>query len=129
MQKVLVVDDNRGLADAVALLLEDLGWTVRVAYEGGGACEEVARFYPDVVILDIRLPGMNGVELARRIRSMCLMPVLLIAFTGSVLAAEHALLTKDFAAVIRKPAAFEDIVRAIGAASPQPATHARKNRV
>lgn len=129
MQKVLVVDDNRGLADAVALLLEDLGWTVRVAYEGDRACEEVARFYPDVVILDIRLPGIDGVELARRIKSMCLMPVLLIAFTGSVLAAEHALLTKEFAAVIRKPAAIDDIVRAIGAAPREAVMRGHRDRV
>ena len=57
MRHVLVVDDNRDLADSLALLLDDEGFTTRVAYDAERAWKEVRRSRPDVVILDIALPG------------------------------------------------------------------------
>src|SRR5262249_59224889 len=64
-RRVLVVDDNVDAADSAALLLRHLGHTVAVAYHGPAALEAVAAFRPEVVLLDIRLPGLSGHELAR----------------------------------------------------------------
>lgn len=69
-QKVLVVDDNHDAADTLAMLLEFMGSSeVRVVNSGQAALDQVAVFHPDVVLLDIGMPGMDGHEVARRIRS------------------------------------------------------------
>lgn len=56
----MAIDDNADDAEALALLLRAEGHEVEVAHDGAGAQEAVALFKPDVVILDIGLPGMNG---------------------------------------------------------------------
>jgi CheY-like chemotaxis protein len=66
---VLVVDDNRDAAESLALLLELDHCTVAVAYDGVQALETLDTFKPDVALLDIGMPGMDGYELARRIRA------------------------------------------------------------
>jgi CheY-like chemotaxis protein len=80
---VLVVDDNRDAADITHALVEAWGHAVRVAYDGRSALEIAAEFRPDVVLLDIGLPGMDGYEVAARLRSEagCATTVL-VAFTG-----------------------------------------------
>jgi two-component system CheB/CheR fusion protein len=82
-RRVLVVDDNRDGADSLAMLLRLGGHDVCVANDGPGAVTAAASFAPEVVLLDIGMPGMNGYEVARRIR---LLPgsgrVLLVAVTG-----------------------------------------------
>jgi len=113
VRHVLVVDDNRSLADSVALLLEDQGFEARVAYSAEEAWTEAKRAPPEIIILDIRMPGIGGLELARALRAVAQLPLLLIAFTGSMLAAEHAELRGEFDAVVRKPASLDDIIRAM----------------
>jgi PAS domain S-box-containing protein len=66
--RVLVVDDNSDAADSLALLLRIDGHDVRVAHEGDGAIATARGFRPEVVLLDIGLPGMSGYEVARRLR-------------------------------------------------------------
>jgi CheY-like chemotaxis protein len=65
---VLVVDDNRDAAEVLAESLRALGHTVRVAHDGPDALEVLASFPPEVVLLDLGLPVMDGFELAARIR-------------------------------------------------------------
>ncbi|MFP5285594.1 MAG: response regulator, partial [Thermoanaerobaculia bacterium] len=79
---VLVVDDNRDAAESLAVLLQMWGYDVRVAYDGPEAVEAAAAFHPDVVLLDIGLPKMNGYEAARQIREARQDGVVLIALTG-----------------------------------------------
>jgi signal transduction histidine kinase len=67
-RRVLVVDDNADAADSLGVLLEMMGHEVRTAYDGVEAVAKTAEFAPDVVLLDIGLPRMNGYEAARRIR-------------------------------------------------------------
>jgi signal transduction histidine kinase len=67
--KVLIVDDNQDAADTLAMLLEACGFQARVAYSPRSALELVDGFSPDVAVLDIGLPEMDGYELARRLRS------------------------------------------------------------
>lgn len=66
--RVLVVDDNMDAAQTLAELLELWGYTVEVAYDGPAALSAAAAFRPDVVLLDIGLPGLDGYEVARRMR-------------------------------------------------------------
>ena len=81
--RVLVVDDNVDAADTLAALLEMSGHATRVANDGQQALEVAQAFRPQVVFLDIGLPGMNGYEVARRMRSTPGMEHgILVALTG-----------------------------------------------
>jgi CheY-like chemotaxis protein len=66
--RVVVVDDNQISAQTLALILRLEGYEVRVAYDGESALEVVREFGPEVVLSDIGLPGIDGHELARRLR-------------------------------------------------------------
>jgi PAS domain S-box-containing protein len=68
-RKILVVDDNHDSADSLGMLLEALGAEVQVAHGGVEALDAYQSFQPDVVLLDIGMPGMDGYEVARRIRA------------------------------------------------------------
>lgn len=68
--KVLVVDDERLLADTTAAILYRAGYTAKVAYDGFDALETTASFRPDYLLTDIMMPAMNGVELAIAITKM-----------------------------------------------------------
>jgi signal transduction histidine kinase len=81
--RVLVVDDNEDSADTLATLLRMAGHDVDVARDGLGAVDRTASFDPDLVLLDIGLPGINGYEAARRIRQLPRgAAVQLVALTG-----------------------------------------------
>jgi PAS domain S-box-containing protein len=66
--RILVVDDNADAADGMALIFEMGGDTVRVAYDGEPALEIAGEFRPEVVLLDLGMPGLDGYEVARRLR-------------------------------------------------------------
>lgn len=81
--KILVVDDNEPAAEGLKRLLEHKGHEVRVAYSGNGALETFPSFMPDVVLLDIGLPDINGYEVADYIRkNLPNSKPMLIALTG-----------------------------------------------
>jgi CheY-like chemotaxis protein len=67
--RILVVDDNEATAKTFGWMLEILGHDVRLAHEGAGAIEVSKSFLPQVAILDISLPGMNGYELCQHLRA------------------------------------------------------------
>jgi CheY-like chemotaxis protein len=67
-RRVLVVDDNQDAADTLALLLELMGHQTRTAHDGLAALDAAAAFEPDVVLLDIGLPKMNGYDVCREMR-------------------------------------------------------------
>lgn len=67
-QRILVVDDNIDSAESLALLLKYGGHETKMAFDGIAALDEAARFRPDVILLDIGLPGMNGLDVCRTIR-------------------------------------------------------------
>jgi len=66
--RILIADDNRDAADSLAMLLGMAGYDVHVAHDGPGALALGAREEPQVVILDIGMPGMSGYEVARQVR-------------------------------------------------------------
>jgi CheY-like chemotaxis protein len=81
--RVLVVDDNADAAATLAMFLELGGFAVAVAHDGPAALAEAAAARPDVVLLDIGLPGMDGYEVARRLRaSPGTADTVLVAVTG-----------------------------------------------
>jgi len=67
-RRVLVVDDNVSSAQSLALVLKLEGYDVQVAHDGAVVLEAARRFRPEVVLMDIGLPGMDGYQLARRLR-------------------------------------------------------------
>jgi CheY-like chemotaxis protein/two-component sensor histidine kinase len=67
-QRVLIVDDNRDAAQSLAMLVELLGNTVSVAFDGVEALERAPAFRPTIVLLDLSMPGMSGFEVATRLR-------------------------------------------------------------
>jgi CheY-like chemotaxis protein len=68
--KILVVDDERLLADTTAAILRHAGFETRIAYDGFVALEVAGSFRPDYILTDIMMPAMNGVELAIAITKM-----------------------------------------------------------
>ena len=69
-RRILVVEDNPDSAEAMLLLLEGFGHEVTVVSDGNEAVEVARRLAPEIILLDIGLPGMDGYEIARRLRGM-----------------------------------------------------------
>jgi PAS domain S-box-containing protein len=81
--RILVVDDNRDAADSLGILLAIPGNEVRIAYDGMHAIEMAEEFRPEVILLDIGLPKLDGHETAKRIREQPWGPkITLVALTG-----------------------------------------------
>jgi PAS domain S-box-containing protein len=81
--RILIVDDNRDSADSLGMLLQILGNEVRIAHAGQEGLDAADEFRPDVVLLDIGLPKLNGYEACRRIREQSWgRSMVLIALTG-----------------------------------------------
>jgi len=82
-RRVLVVDDNVDAAESSAVLLRMDGHEVRLAHNGMEALQAASEFQPEIILLDIGLPGINGYEVARRLRQQPQFEkTLLIAITG-----------------------------------------------
>jgi CheY-like chemotaxis protein len=83
MPRVLVVEDDRTNQECLGLLLKMWGYEVRLVGDGPSALETSQSFRPQMVLLDIELPGLDGWEVARRLRQQeGLSPLLLVAMTG-----------------------------------------------
>jgi PAS domain S-box-containing protein len=80
--RVLVIDDNRDGADILGILIEEQGGVARVAYDGDSGLLTARAFKPDVVLLDIGLPDMDGHEVCRRLRAQFGAVLGIIALTG-----------------------------------------------
>lgn len=68
---VLVVDDEELIADSIAEILNDNGYDASAVYGGAAAVETAERLQPDIVLTDVLMPRLNGVEAARRIAATC----------------------------------------------------------
>ena len=81
--RILVVEDNVDAAETMQMLLSISGYETKTAYDGATALELAKAFRPQVVFLDIGLPGKNGYEVARELRTLPEMhSALLVALTG-----------------------------------------------
>jgi CheY-like chemotaxis protein len=82
-RRLLVVDDNKDAAESMSMLLEMWGHEVAYAYDGPSALETAEQWQPEAVFLDIGLPGMDGYEVAERLRELPqAKDAVLIAITG-----------------------------------------------
>jgi len=80
--KILVVDDDRVLADVVAFTLRREGFEVIQAYDGAAGLERWAVEQPDLIILDVNMPKVDGFEVCRRIRAKANTPILMLTVRG-----------------------------------------------
>lgn len=76
--KILVVDDDNALREMVGIVLESEGFTVSYHDEGTGAVEEFKKFEPDLVLLDVMLPGKDGIEVCQEIRAISGTPIIML---------------------------------------------------
>jgi CheY-like chemotaxis protein len=82
-RRVLVTDDNRDQAESLAMLLNLMGHDVRTAFDGAEALETALAFAPEIALIDIGMPGMDGTEIARRFKAQpALRDTVLVAVTG-----------------------------------------------
>jgi DNA-binding response OmpR family regulator len=75
---ILVVDDEPSISEVVSLYLQRAGYTVRLAHDGRSALAELTRALPDLVVLDIMLPEVDGLEITRRLRAEGNTPIILL---------------------------------------------------
>ncbi|MYM96389.1 hybrid sensor histidine kinase/response regulator [Duganella vulcania] len=115
--QVLVVDDNRDAADSLAALLEIEGFDVRPVYDGAAAVAMAAEQPPDMIIMDLGMPGMDGYETARAIRQRAgAERILMIALTGwGQSDARRRTGEAGFDHHLVKPVELEQILRLAGA--------------
>ncbi len=82
VSRVLIVEDNRDMADTTAMLLRMHGFEVEVAYDGRSALQTARTYDPDVVLLDLSLPDMDGYAVARGLRGEAAVRASVIAVSG-----------------------------------------------
>jgi DNA-binding response OmpR family regulator len=85
--KVLVADDERVIADTLAMILNQSGFTARVAYNGEKALEMAAEFKPDMLISDVIMAGLNGIDAAIKIREI-VPSIKILLFSGQAATAD-----------------------------------------
>lgn len=83
MKKILVVDDEKPISDIVKFNLAKEGYDVYTAYDGEEALAKVAEVEPDLILLDLMLPKMDGLEVAREVRKTYDMPIIMVTAKDS----------------------------------------------
>lgn len=82
-KKILVVDDEKPIADILKFNLEKEGFEIVMAHDGDEAIEKATEEQPDMVLLDIMLPGKDGLEVCREIRKSSEMPIIMLTAKDS----------------------------------------------
>lgn len=85
MPTILLVDDEPTIIDSLTYSLRREGFEVSTAYDGVQALDLFSTLHPDLVILDIRLPGMDGLEVCRRLRARSPVPIIMLTALGNEL--------------------------------------------
>jgi PAS domain S-box-containing protein len=119
-RRILVVDDNRDSADSIATLLELSGHRTFMAHDGLAAVEAADRFRPDVVLLDVGLPEINGLEACKRIRSHAWgKSMVIVALTGWGQESDRQNTREaGFDAHLVKPVDYGDLLQLLSALMP-----------
>jgi two-component system CheB/CheR fusion protein len=120
MPRALVVDDCSCLTDAFCWLLRLWGYDARAANDGPSALAVAAEFRPDVALVDIGMPGMDGHEVARRLRRLPgLRHALIVAVTGYISGRGRQCPEGDFDLCLLKPVEPDELRRLLaGLAAP-----------
>lgn len=77
-QRVLIIEDDRKTAENLRLYLEHAGYAVQVAADGNAGLEAARAGVPDVILLDLMLPGLDGLEVCKRLRAASTVPILML---------------------------------------------------
>lgn len=117
MASVLVVDDEPAIRDLLALVLEGDGYEVRQASDGEEALVAAERQPPDVILLDIKMPGMSGVEFARRY-ALAPGPRAPIVIVTAAREVEDTVADVDVCAFLAKPFELQSLLDAVRACVP-----------
>jgi signal transduction histidine kinase/DNA-binding response OmpR family regulator len=114
LASILVVDDNVDAAETLRELLQMLGYAVEIAFDGPSALRKLQARWPDVAVLDIGLPGMDGYELAARIRQ-ARKPIQLVALSGYGQESDtRRALAAGFDRHLTKPVSFDELQASVG---------------
>ena len=112
--RILIVEDNHDTAEAAALLLKAHGHEVSVAYDGLSGLEEASRHRPDAMVIDLGLPGLNGFELASRLRESGTDATLVAVSGYGQLQDKQRSRAAGFDAHLVKPVTAESLLSALG---------------
>jgi len=118
--RVLVIEDDAGIREITQLALESMGFEVRTASTGQHALEAVAREPVDAILLDVRMPLMDGAEFARRYRARTERPAPIIVLTAAR-TVEHGQDVFAGSRYIEKPFDLDDLARVINEVVAEPA--------
>ncbi len=105
--KVLVLDDDRAFLDMLRLALTEAGHEVATASDGGAGLRVTSRWEPDVILLDLRMPGMDGEAFAQRYRALPGPRAPIVVLSGFRDAPTRI---RDAAAYVRKPFELDDLI-------------------
>ena len=83
-QKILIVDDDENIAELISLYLTKECFETKIVYDGESALEQVNIFKPDLILLDLMLPGIDGYQVCREIREMSSKPIIMVTAKGEV---------------------------------------------
>ena len=83
-QKILIVDDDNNIAELIALYLTKECFETKIVNDGEEALKEFVRFHPDLIILDLMLPGIDGYQVCRELRSTSQVPIIMLSAKGEI---------------------------------------------
>jgi DNA-binding response OmpR family regulator len=115
MPRVLVVDDDESIRQLIEIVLKDEGFAVDFASDGSVALDVISRQHPDLIMLDMRMPGMDGWEFVDRYRARYGHRASIIVFTAAHNAAERSA-EVDADGYIAKPFDLDDLIERVTAA-------------
>jgi CheY-like chemotaxis protein len=116
-ERILIVDDDESIRQIVRMCLTDEGFNVCEAANGQAALDVLADFQPDLILLDLRMPVMDGWEFARRYTELPGEHVPIIAFVAA-LNADQECATLSTAGIVTKPFDLDDLLTAVRAQLP-----------
>jgi CheY-like chemotaxis protein len=111
-ERILVVDDDESIRQIVHMCLSDEGFEVREASNGQAALDALSDFQPELILLDLRMPVMDGWEFARRYAALPGPHVPIVAFVAA-LNAEQECAGLQTAGILTKPFDLDDLLQAV----------------
>ncbi len=83
-QKILIVDDDENIAELISLYMTKECFETKIVYDGESALQEVSGFAPDLILLDLMLPGIDGYQVCREVRQKSQTPIIMLSAKGEV---------------------------------------------
>ncbi len=83
-QKILIIDDDENIAELISLYLNKECFDTRIVYDGEEAMVQFREYQPDMLLLDLMLPGMDGYEVCREVRRVSRVPIIMLSAKGEV---------------------------------------------